>query len=290
VATPLAYRSNQYLGDFLRSRRARTRPEDLGLRVWERRRVPGLRREELADLAGMSVGYYTRLEQGRHATASAEVLNALASALRLPDADRTYLHDLARPRHVSPTPDVSPTPVRTQTLRLLQAVGDAPAVLVDRHMDVLASNRAGRMLYTDFRALPAVDRNAVRWFLLDPRARALVEEWEVIAADVVGMLRLRSGRCLQHPRTVQIADGLAGASPIFDAAWAEQRLWAGTRPSIRVHHPLAGTIEFAVESMNLAYDGDQMLCVFMPKPGSRSARAWRDVMASGVTPQGSAPS
>lgn len=155
------------LGEFLRSRRARLRPEDVGMQpLPTRRRVPGLRREELAQLAGVSVDYYVRLEQGRGSHVSDAVLDAVANALRLADDERAHLRDLARPRRAARRP-APPRQVRPQLRQLLTAMSDVPAFVVGRRTDVLAWNALGAALIADFPALPPRERNFARLVLLD---------------------------------------------------------------------------------------------------------------------------
>lgn len=276
-------RRNAALGEFLRSRRARLLPQEVGLHTGPRRRVKGLRREELASLAGVSVDYYTRLEQGRHAGASAGVLDALAAALRLSPDERCYLHRLAAPGE-GRSPGVEQ--VRPETLRLMQALDPTPAVLLGHGMDVLGSNDGGRRLYTDFAALPTRSRNAVHWMLSDPRARHLhAEDWMVIAAEMVGMLRLRTGRGPRDARIEQIVDDLTASSALFRDLWQERTVSVGARPVKRFLHPEAGRIEMSVESLQVAHAQGQLLVVLVPEQGSSDERAWHSVMARRASPQ-----
>lgn len=276
-------RPNAALGEFLRSRRARLLPQEVGLRTGRRRRVEGLRREELASLAGVSVEYYTRLEQGRHAGASAGVLDALAAALRLSHDERSYLHRLAGPGE-GRSPDVGR--VRPETVRLMRALDPTPAVLLGHGMDVLGSNEGGRRLYTDFTALPTRLRNAVHWMLSDPGARDLhAEDWMVIAAEMVGMLRLRTGRGPRDARVGQIVDDLTASSAFFREVWQERTVSVGARPVKRFLHPEAGPIEMSVESLQVAHAEGQLLVVLVPEPGSPDERAWHSVMARPASPQ-----
>ncbi|SNY74540.1 helix-turn-helix transcriptional regulator [Paractinoplanes atraurantiacus] len=189
---------NEELSEFLRGRRAALRPEV----ELTGRRVKGLRREELASLAGVSVDYYTRLEQGRPISPSEAVLDAIASALRLDDAERAYLHTVARRtptrRRVAPKAQS----VRPGLLALIEQLGDAPAFVLGRRTDVLASNRMARLLMADFPAMPARERNAVRWLTLDEGARSLfAADWCQVASDMAGVLRMDAARHPDDPRT-----------------------------------------------------------------------------------------
>jgi transcriptional regulator with XRE-family HTH domain len=187
------------LADFLRSARTRLTPQEAGLGEPDlgRRRVSGLRREELARLAGVSVDYYTRLEQGRSRSASTEVLDALATALHLDDAERSHLHALGRPRTVRRRRP-RPQRVHRATWDLLDTLQQAgrPSFVLGLRLDVLAHNLLAGRLITDFRALPAAERNQARFVFLDPHARELYRDWTRVAADTAAMLRLDAGR---HP-------------------------------------------------------------------------------------------
>jgi transcriptional regulator with XRE-family HTH domain len=158
------------LGEFLRSRRARLQPESVGLSSYGRRRVPGLRREELAQLAGVSVDYYVRLEQGRAGQPSNEVLDAIARALGLDDDELAHLHDLARPTGRRRRPP-RPEHVRPEVQRLLDALDGVPAVIFGRRMDILAWNRLAAALWVDFGSLPHGQRNVARQVFLDESSR-----------------------------------------------------------------------------------------------------------------------
>jgi len=185
------------LAEFLSVRRARLTPQDVGLEGQApRRRVPGLRREELARLAGVSVDYYTRLEQGRSRSASADVLDALAAALQLNDAERQHLHLLAKPQPAQRKRRTRPQSVDMATLRLLELFDQvwSPAFVLGRRLDVLAHNRLAGALITEFRELPAPLRNQARFVFFDPHARELYADWNEVAADTVAMLRLDAGR------------------------------------------------------------------------------------------------
>ncbi|PHQ53355.1 hypothetical protein BLA24_01770 [Streptomyces cinnamoneus] len=183
------------LAAFLRSRRARLRPEDVGVRPFSgRRRVPGLRREELAELAGVSVDYYIRLEQGRSQNVSDSVLDAVAGALRLDAAERAHLGHLTRALRDSPAQALAPQPVRAGIQVLLGALDEVPAYVLGRRLDILASNRLARVLFGDFDALPAERRNVAWLHFLDPGARERYPDWEQTARDTVAALRMDLGR------------------------------------------------------------------------------------------------
>jgi transcriptional regulator with XRE-family HTH domain len=244
-----------------------------------RRRVAGLRREELAELAGVSVDYYKRLEQGRHPTASYTVLEAIATALRLPPADRVYLHRIAQTEGAGGVAVAEPAAIRPETLSMLRVLDPMPAALLGPNMDVLAINAGGRRLYADFEALPVEERNVIRWMLFNENARALHgDEWEEIAAETIGMLRLRAGREVAHPDVRRLVAGLEASSEFFRRVWVGQVVSTGDRRLKRFHHPEAGPIEFAVETLSVKHAEDQTVVVLMPAAGSPSERAWRAVM------------
>jgi transcriptional regulator with XRE-family HTH domain len=284
-ADPAAARAREISG-FLRGRRARITPDQAGLPGDGRaRRVPGLRREEAARLAGVSTEYYTRLEQGRAGNPSPEVVEALARALRLDAAEREHLADLlARPGATRRAGPVAPQRVRPGLYRLLRTLDHVPAFVIGRRTDVLAANRLARAVLTDFDALPATRRNLARYYLLDPAARERVGDWQRLAAETVAMLRLEAGR---HPHDRRLADlvgELTLALPEFTAWWNDHRVLRRTHGAKHYHHPLVGELHFSYESFQVPGDTDQTLCVYNVEPGSETAEALR-LLASWTTPQ-----
>jgi transcriptional regulator with XRE-family HTH domain len=278
------------ISGFLRSRRARITPEATGLPSDGRvRRVPGLRRDEAARLAGVSTEYYTRLEQGRAANPSPEVVEAIARALRLDETEREHLTDLLR----SSARTARRAPARAQRVRpglhlMLETLHHVPAFVLGRRTDVLASNRLARAVLTDFDALPAARRNLARYYLLDPEARERVGDWERMAAETVAVLRLEAGR---YPHDRQLADlvgELTLGSPEFTAWWEDHRVLRRTHGAKHYHHPLVGDLHFFYESFQVPGDADQTLCVYNVEPGSETARALQ-VLASWTAPGVTAP-
>jgi transcriptional regulator with XRE-family HTH domain len=264
------------LADFLRSRRARVTPDLAGLPADGRvRRVPGLRRDEVARLAGVSTEYYTRLEQGRAGNPSPQVLDALARTLHLTDAERAHLTDLlARPTPVRRAPR-SPQRVRPGLYQMLDTLDRVPAFILGRRTDVLASNRLARAVLTDFEALPATRRNLARYYLLDPQARERVGDWERIAAETVAILRFEAGR---YPHDRQLADlvgELTVQCPEFTAWWNDHRVLRRTHGAKHYHHPVAGELHFSYESFQVPGDAEQTLCVYNVDAGSATADAMR---------------
>jgi transcriptional regulator with XRE-family HTH domain len=266
------------LGEFLRSCRSRLVPDEVGVPRTGRRRVSGLRREELAQLAGMSVDYYTRLEQGRSRTASHAVLDALAAALRLDGAERAHLFDLAadhRPRHQAPgraLQQVNPT-----AHRLLEMLDSAysPAFVLGRHTDVLAGNRLAYALITDFAALAPRERNQARFVFLDPYARELYGDWETVAADTAAMLRMEAGRRPSDRELGDLIGELSVRSADFRGLWADQRVVERTRGTKAYHHPVVGDLTVSYQAMALAGQEDQTLFVYTTPSGSADETALR---------------
>ncbi|MGW4379315.1 helix-turn-helix domain-containing protein [Kitasatospora sp. NPDC004531] len=278
------------IADFLRSRRAAIGPDQAGLPADGRvRRVPGLRRDEVARLAGVSTEYYTRLEQGRAHNPSAEVVAALAQALRLDASEREHLTDL-----LLPDPQAARrSPNRAQRVRpglylMLETLSRVPAFILGRRTDVLAANHLARAVLTDFDALPATRRNLARYYFLDPRARESVGDWERIAAETVAVLRLEAGR---HPGDRRLADlvgELTLACPEFSTWWNDHKVLRRTHGAKRYFHRLAGELHFSYESFQVPGDTEQTLCVYNVEPGSDTARALR-LLTDWTTPELAAP-
>ncbi|MDO0917342.1 helix-turn-helix transcriptional regulator [Streptomyces sp. DT2A-34] len=268
---------NAELGDFLRTRRARLSPHAAGVAPGGGvRRVPGLRREEVARLAGVSTDYYTRLEQGRHPNVSEAVLDAVARALRLDDDERGHLFDLARPRSTRPRrrrPERVQR-VRPEVHRMLDVLnGVSPAFVANHRQDVLAANQLARALITDWDALPYRERNFARYVLLDPAARELYRNWDEVAEIVVADLRLEAGR---HPDDALLNELIGEAVvkvPEVSVWWDSHRVAQCVHGTQRFHHPVVG--EFALHHETLAFPSDpgQTVCVYTAEPGSASAQA-----------------
>ncbi|MFF2387171.1 helix-turn-helix transcriptional regulator [Streptomyces sp. NPDC058108] len=261
------------IADFLRTRRARITPESAGLPADGRaRRVPGLRREEAARLAGVSTEYYTRLEQGRAAHPSPEVVDALARALRLDTAEREHLTDLlARPG--ARRAPVNPQRVRQGLHLMLQTLDHVPALVIGRRTDVLASNRLARAVLTDFDALPVPRRNLARYYLLDPEARERTADWEQVACETVAMLRLEAGRCPGDRRLADLIGELTLNSPEFSTWWNDHRVLRHTHGTAHYRHPLVGDLHFSYEFMQPPGDDNQTLCVYLPQPDTTTAQS-----------------
>jgi transcriptional regulator with XRE-family HTH domain len=272
--------THRQLADFLQARRGQLRPEDVGLRTYgERRRVPGLRREELAMLAGISAPYYTRLEQGQSRNASPEVLDALAGALRLDASERAHLHTLARaPRRSRPAGRPRAERVAPATTALLAAVGDTPAIVIGRRSDVLAWNRQGHALFAghldpDGPDDPGRRPTMARLVFLDAHTRDLYADWPAKARAVVGNLRLTAGRYPDDPPLAALIGELTMRSPEFATMWADHRILACDVADYEMRHPLVGTLTVTQQTLQSPQGNGPALVVATAAPGSPSATA-----------------
>ncbi|MFI6832237.1 helix-turn-helix transcriptional regulator [Kribbella sp. NPDC050241] len=262
---------NTALREFLRSRRAKITPEEAGLLPQPgTRRVPGLRREEVAQLAGVSVDYYVRLERGRPAHVSEAVLDAIARALRLNDLERAHLFRIARPSRARPRP-LPPQRLRPGLRLLLDTLTDVPVVVLGRRLDVLASNHLARALYTDFEALPTRRRNMAWLIFLDEQVRALHTNWENAARGAVASLRLYAGRQPHDPALPELVGELSLHDPDFRHWWADHDVFQRTHGTKRLHHALAGDLVLGYETFTATDDPYQTLGIYTAEPGSPSA-------------------
>ncbi|MFJ4277894.1 helix-turn-helix domain-containing protein [Streptomyces massasporeus] len=263
------------LSEFLRTRRARLKPEDVGLPDFGRRRVPGLRREELAQLAGVSVAYYTRLEQGNGRNVSAEVLDAIARALRLSDAEHAHLLHLAKPKQHKKKPVARSQQVRPALRHLLDSIESVPAYIVGRRSDILAWNRMASALFGDWAEMPAQERNWARMVFLKPEYRELYLEWEQKASDMVGYLRMDAGCHPDDPRLSALVGELSVKSEDFRRLWAAHNVKEKSYGVKRMHHPLVGDLTLSFETFRLIDDGEQSLVTYHAEPDTPSAEALR---------------
>ncbi|MFB7935619.1 helix-turn-helix domain-containing protein [Streptomyces sp. NPDC056049] len=279
------------LSEFLRTRRARVKPGDVGLPDLGRRRVPGLRREELALLAGVSVAYYTRLEQGNGRNVSTEVLGAIARALRLTDDEHAHLTHLARPL---PRGTRGPGPARAQHVRpalrqLLDSFDGVPAYISGRYCDILAWNRMAASLFGDWGRLSEQERNWARLVFLRSDCRDLFVDLEQKAIDIVCMLRMEAGRSPDDPRLSALVGELSVKSDEFRRLWARYDVKEKTHGLKRMRHPLVGELALQYESFRIAGDESQALVTYHAEPGSTSAESLR-LLASWGTDTVPAPS
>lgn len=266
------------LSEFLRSRRARLKPGDVGLPDFGRhRRVPGLRREELAQLAGVSVAYYTRLEQGNGQNVSAEVLDAIARALRLTDAEQQHLTHLAKPTASKKKKSGGgrQAAVRPQLHHLIDSMEAVPAYILGRRLDLVAWNRMAAALIGDFVDLPAEERNLARHIFLDPTARELYVDWQDKAAEVVGVLRLCAGCYPDDPLLTALVGELSVKSDEFRTLWAAHTVRQKGHGTKRLHHPLVGELTLSYETLKLPEEHDLSLVTYYAEPGSPSADSLR---------------
>ncbi|MBF8187775.1 helix-turn-helix domain-containing protein [Nonomuraea sp. K274] len=266
------------LGEFLRARRARLRPEDIDLvPLPHRRRVAGLRREEVALLAGVSASYYTRLEQGQSGTASDAVLGALATALRLDEHEHAHLRELASQR---PRPLKRPPVERVDALTrdLMRSFENVPALVLGRRTDVLAWNPLGHALLAGHLDRGSPDRlpdrpNLARMLFLDPHTRELYTDWERKARAVVGYLRLVAGRHPEDALLASLVGELTMKCSEFAALWSDHRVKPCEAESYRLRHPLVGELTVTQQNLVLARSPEQSLGVITTEEGSAAQDA-----------------
>jgi transcriptional regulator with XRE-family HTH domain len=266
------------LGDYLRARREQVRPEDVGLVAGARRRVAGLRREELALLAGISSAYYLRIEQGRVDHPSAQVVDALARALRLDVEATEYLHRL-----VSTTGSGRPQSALETIADGLDELIDQfsmPAMVLSRCQDVLAANPCARALLPEF----AVGGNFLRWLLLDPAARELYVNWDDTTRNVVSGLREVAISDLDDPRLQALIDELSAASQRFRELWARADVGYRTGAT-QIRHPHVGDLYLRRNRLSVPHSGGQHVIIYHAEPGSQSARALEQLRSQFVREQ-----
>jgi len=273
------------LREFLRSRRARLTPDDVGL-PWRSgsRRVAGLRREELALLAGVSVDYYNRLEQGRARNVSDQVLGAVADALRLDDLERHHLFDLVKPSSKARRPPAKPVRARQALRTMIDALDPTPAVLHGPRLEVVAINRMGKVLIDDFDAVPPAERNMARWMFLNPKARSVYPDWAVIAEQMVAILRVAGGQDPDDPLLAALVGELSTRSPEFARYWAAYRVFQHTHGTKRFHHDAVGVMTINYESLVPPTDPGTSLIVYTADTGSPSEEKLK-ILSSWATPQ-----
>lgn len=276
--------------EFLTSRRAKITPDRAGLPVYGgNRRVPGLRREEVAMLAGMSVDYYTRLERGNLAGASDSVLEALARALQLDEAETSHLYDLARA--VDAAPRVrrrrSPTTVRPSLQRVIDAIVGAPAWVRNDRGDMLAANELARALYIDLLSETVQPPNNSRFTFLNPAARTFYADWERAADDIVAILRQAAGRNPYDRDLTDLVGELSTRSEEFRVRWARHDVRYHRTGRKRVHHPIVGDLDLAFEALELPGEPGLRINVYTADPGTPSEDALK-MLASWAATQESA--
>jgi transcriptional regulator with XRE-family HTH domain len=262
--------------EFLTSRRAKVTPEQADLRVYGgTRRVPGLRREEVAMLAGVSVDYYTRLERGNMSGVSESVLEALVRALQLDEAERAHLFDLARAAGPTTTRPRrrSPQKVRPSVQRILDAMTGVPAFAQNGRLDVLVANALGRALYSEMFADPVRPANHARFVFLSRRARGFYADWDRAANDTVAILRSEAGRDPYDRNLSDLIGELSTRSEEFRTRWAAHNVRIHRTGVKRFHHPVVGELTLTFEMMELAADPGLNILTYSAEPGSGSEQA-----------------
>jgi transcriptional regulator with XRE-family HTH domain len=269
--------------DFLVSRRARITPEQAGLPAYGgNRRVAGLRREEVALLAGVSIDYYVRLERGRAAGASDSVLEGIARALHLDEAERAYLFDLARA--AAPAAPRAPRrpasqQVRPSVRRILDSMTATPAYVRNARLDILAANGLGAALMSPVITSPAQPANNARFLFLDPAAPEFFTDWERQAQDVVAMLRTEAGRSPHDKALSNLIGELSTRSENFRTWWAAHNVRFHRTGVKRFHHPAVGDLTLTYEALDLAADAGLRISAYTAEPGTPSDDALK-VLAS----------
>lgn len=277
------------LTTFLRSRRAAITPEQVGVATYGQRRVPGLRREELAEIAGVSLTYYTRLEQGHAPNVSTSVLDAIARALRLSTVERSHLFELARPAELPAAPDSDGQHARPGLLRLIDAMSDVPAILMGRNQDILAWNRLGQALLAPHIELaapadPATRPNKVEMIFLDAASRTFYREWEHEARLAAASLRYITAQFPDDRGLATLVGELSMASSDFATLWAEHPVELCTTGLKRYQHPVVGRIDLQFEVLHPPENDGQRILVHTAEPGSPHEDALRLLASQTVSP------
>ncbi|WP_332309700.1 helix-turn-helix transcriptional regulator [Catenuloplanes japonicus] len=277
--------TNEEVREFLSTRRARITPQQAGLHAFgANRRVTGLRREEVALLAGMSIDYYIRLERGNLSGVSDTVLDSLSRALQLDEAERAYLYDLAREATPSARrPPAGTGRIRPVVLRMLDAMTDLPAYLRNGRFDILAANALGRALYAPVYDSPLFAQrgpvNTARFLFLDPGSAGFWPAWEKAANDSVALLRAETGRSPRDRGLTDLIGELCTKSDDFARRWARHDVRFHHSGVKRLRHPLVGDLALPYEALDLPVDPGLRITVYSPEPGS-PARQALDLLAS----------
>jgi transcriptional regulator with XRE-family HTH domain len=260
VQTPPASRARE-LGDLLRARRERLQPADVGIAAGSRRRTPGLRREEVAMLAAISATYYAFLEQGREVRPSRHVLDSLAQALQLSPAERAHVHELVYGEHAAAAHGVAET-AAPAVVALVDRLDPHPTYVTGRRFDVLAANRAARLMWTDWTKVPLDERNMLWWTFTAPAARDVFVEWRREAAASLARFRAAADRHRGDAAFDQLSERLKAVSPEVRAWWPRHDVAPTSSGTKRLRHPQLGEITFAHVVMHLADDPEQKLVTF----------------------------
>jgi transcriptional regulator with XRE-family HTH domain len=262
--------------EFLTTRRARITPEQAGLPVFghRQRRVPGLRREEVALLAGMSTEYYVRLERGNAKGVSEAVLEGISQALRLDDAERTHLYDLVRTANEG-APQRRRGPVRAQQVRpgvqrMIDAMTALPTIVQNERLDLIASNQLGAAFYSEMYVQPQRPPNFGRFLFLDPRSRTFYRDWDDAARQTVALLRSAAGRDPYDRALSDLVGELSTRSDDFRTLWAAHDVRLHHSGAKKVHHPIVGDLDLTFEGLALASDQGLSIIAYTAEPGSPS--------------------
>jgi transcriptional regulator with XRE-family HTH domain len=262
--------------EFLISRRERLTPQDVGLPDFGgRRRVKGLRREEVALLAGMSTEYYVRLERGNGTGVSEAVLNGITRALRLDEAEHAHLYDLIRAANQGVEPARRRGPSRPQQVRpnvqqLIDTMRDVPVFVQNGRLDAVATNRLGAALFSEMFVMPQRPMNAARFVFLDPRAQTFYRDWPANAHQIVALLRAEAGRAPYDRILTDLVGELATRSDLFRTLWASHDVRVHRTGTKQVHHPVVGDLDLTFEAMDLTSEPGLQLLAFTAAPGSTS--------------------
>ena len=264
------------LREFLTSRRERLTPAQAGLPDFGgRRRVKGLRREEVALLAGMSTEYYVRLERGNGTGVSQAVLDGISRALQLDEAEHAHLYDLVRAANQGNNPGRRRGPTRAQqvqanVLQLIDAMHDVPVFVQNGRLDAVATNRLGAALFSEMFVLPQRPMNAARFTFLDPRAQTFYRDWEGNAHQIVALLRAEAGRAPYDRILTDLVGELATRSDLFRTLWAAHDVRVHRTGTKNVHHPVVGDLDLTFEAMDLTSEPGLQLLAFSAAPGTPS--------------------
>jgi len=272
--------NNDEIREFLTTRRAKITPERAGLPTFGRhRRVSGLRREEVALVAGISVEYYTKLERGNGRGVSDDVLHAVSSALQLDDAERAHLLDLVRSANDQPSARRSPVPhrVRPGIARIVDAMTDVAAFVQNDRADIVYANPLAAAIYSDLDLDPVRPPNTARYLFLDPRAKTFYVEWEKVANETVAVLRGAAGRNPYDRALSDLVGQLSTRSEEFRVRWASHDVRFHRSGRKRIHHSLVGELTLAYELLDLPADPALTLVTYAAEAGSPSEAALQEL-------------
>jgi hypothetical protein len=278
------------LGEFLTSRRARLTPVDAGLPDFGgRRRVPGLRREEVALIAGMSSEYYKRLERGNAAGVSDAVLDSISRALQLDEAEHAHLYALVRAAAPHRRPAVRPAQVTAGVQQTIDAMSTVPVFVQNGRLDAVATNRLGAALFSVMLGDQSLPSNAARFVFLDPRAQDFYRDWAANTRQIVAILRAEAGRSPFDRKLSDLVGELSTRSEVFRQLWAAHDVREHRTGIKSVRHPVVGDLDLTYQSMDLSADRGLTMLVFSAEPGSVSAERLQ-LLANWATPDIRTPS